>query len=51
MTSHAASHNVVAQTARTDLRELEDRGLLARVRQGRGFAWAAVEGLDDLLRE
>lgn len=51
VTSHAASHNVVAQTARTDLRELEDRGLLARVRQGRGFAWAAVEGLDDLLRE
>ncbi|MFI6324137.1 Fic family protein [Nonomuraea sp. NPDC050556] len=49
VTSHASSHNVVAQTSRTDLRELEERGLLARVAQGRGHAWTPVENLSDLL--
>jgi len=51
VSSHAASHNVVLQTARNDLGDLEGKGLLAKIRQGRGYAWTAVEGLDGLLRE
>ncbi|MEV0585779.1 Fic family protein [Nonomuraea sp. NPDC050310] len=47
--SHASSHNVASQTARTDLRELESRGLLLRVSHGRGHAWVPVEGLANLL--
>lgn len=49
VTSHASSHNVVLQTARTDLRNLEDRGLVVKVAQGRGHAWTPVENLSDLL--
>ncbi|MFF4989415.1 Fic family protein [Streptosporangium saharense] len=47
--SHAGSHKVAPQTARTDLQELEKQGLLVRVNSGRGFAWLPVKNLHDLL--
>ncbi|GAA0391504.1 hypothetical protein Acor_18480 [Acrocarpospora corrugata] len=47
--SHATSHKVAIQTARNDLRDLEGRGLLVRIAQGRGYAWTAPANLADLL--
>jgi Fic family protein len=46
VTSHGRSHNVVAQTARTDLRALEREGLLTRTSSARGHAWAPATDLD-----
>lgn len=37
--THRATHGVVAQTARTDLQDLEARGLLASAKQGRRMVW------------
>ncbi|MGN9839163.1 hypothetical protein ACTMTI_13680 [Nonomuraea sp. H19] len=48
--SHAANHQVVLQTARTDLRELEHRGLLDKVRRGRADAWVPAGDLASRLR-
>jgi len=50
ITSHAGSHNVSAQTARTDLQGLEEQDFLTRIKSGRGFAWIPVEGIADRLR-
>lgn len=47
--SHAGSHNVSLQTARTDLRGLEGQGLLRCVAQGRGAAWIPADGLRGFL--
>jgi Fic family protein len=47
--SHAGSHNVVAQTARMDLQELEQQGLLTKFAQRRGYAWRPAAHLTDLL--
>jgi Fic family protein len=47
--SHAGSHNIVAQTARMDLQELERQGLLIKVALKRGHAWSPAEDLADLL--
>jgi Fic family protein len=44
--SHGRSHNVVAQTARTDLHALEREGLLVRASSARGHAWTPAEDLD-----
>lgn len=44
--SHGRSHNVVAQTARTDLHALEREGLLARTSAARGHAWIPAADLD-----
>jgi Fic family protein len=38
--SHMTSHDVVHQTARQDLLDLEKRGLLNRERVGRAFVWS-----------
>lgn len=43
--SHGASHNVVRQTARQDLKGLEARGLLHRHNAGKGFVWIPVADL------
>ncbi len=43
--SHAGSHNIVSQTARTDLLELEKRGLLVRRKIGRAFAFLPTKDL------
>lgn len=37
--SHRMSHGVVPQTARTDLQDLERRGILQSVKQGRRVVW------------
>lgn len=45
--SHAGSHNVVAQTARVDLQQLERQGLLTKLSMNRGHAWRPAAGLMD----
>jgi Fic family protein len=48
--THATTHNVVLQTARQDLMDLEDRGLFVRELAGRQFTWRPVPGLAAVLR-
>lgn len=45
--SHRRDFGVVPQTARTDLRDLEDRGLLSSHRSGRRVVWFPVPDLAD----
>jgi len=47
--SHGRSHGIVPQTARTDLRGLEQRGLLTKTTMGRGHAWEPASELGRLL--
>jgi Fic family protein len=47
--SHRASHRVVYQTARTDLLDLRDRGLLTVKRVGKKMTFSPVPGLADRL--
>jgi Fic family protein len=47
--SHSRSHNVVPQTARMDLQNLESQRLLTRVRSGRGYAWIPAADLESRL--
>jgi Fic family protein len=47
--SHGGSHNVVPQTARTDLQGLEREGFLTRISSKRGYAWIPSEELDQRL--
>ncbi len=46
---HQAVHNVVYQTARVDLLELERLGLLEKTKQGNAFAFHAVDDLEQRL--
>lgn len=46
---HRRSHNVVYQTARTDLLGLVDLGILLKVKIGRSFVFLASESLQDKL--
>lgn len=46
---HQVSHNVVYQTARTDLLDLEKRGLLSRFRVGRTIHFRPAAALDEKL--
>ncbi len=48
VSSHSRSHNVVAQTARTDLHALELRGLLVRTTAARSHAWGPAADLGRL---
>lgn len=43
--SHQRMHGVVTQTARTDLQDLQSRGLLTVVKQGRRMVWFPVPDL------
>lgn len=47
--SHSRSHNVVTQTARTDLQGLETQGFLVKESVGRGYAWTPAHDLSELL--
>ncbi|SIR97918.1 Fic family protein [Williamsia sterculiae] len=47
--SHMNYHAVSKQTARNDLYDLENRGLLERTKQGREFLWFPVADLIDKL--
>ncbi|MEV0346378.1 hypothetical protein AB0H88_11475 [Nonomuraea sp. NPDC050680] len=51
LAGHARSHEIVSQTARTDPRELEQRGLLTKVRRGRADAWTPAGDLTTRLRD
>jgi Fic family protein len=48
--SHGRSHGVVAQTARGDLRDLEEQGFLIKTTSGRGYGWTPVDDLELRLR-
>lgn len=48
--SHAASHNVTHETARTDLLQLHSKGLLERRKSGRRHTFHPAPGLPDRLR-
>lgn len=50
MQSHAGSHNVTHETARTDLRDLADRGLLECRRAGRRYVFVSPPDLTERLR-
>ncbi len=47
--SHQISHNVVYQTARTDLLDLENRGLLKSQKVGKTWYFTAVSDLEEKL--
>ena len=49
--SHAKSHRVTHETARSDLGALADRGLLLRRRRGRTYVFEAAPNLGELLKE
>ncbi len=49
--SHAASHGVTHETARTDLRALVDKGLLEAHRQGRKYFFTPAPRLHELLKD
>jgi Fic family protein len=49
--SHLNSHNVVHETARKDLMDLERRGLLIKHRLGRGFVWTPIDDIALKLRD
>jgi Fic family protein len=49
--SHAASHRVTHETARSDLRRLAERGLLAQRRKGRKHIFEPVPDLPERLKE
>lgn len=44
--THRSHHNVVYQTARTDLMKLEELGLLRKTRLGREHAWGVHEKIE-----
>ena len=48
--SHAKSHRVTHETARTDLRQLAERGLLTQRRLGRKHVFEPASDLQDSLR-
>ncbi len=49
--SHRASHDVVYQTARNDLLDLERRGLVSKRKVGHSFVFIPVENLEEKLQE
>lgn len=48
--SHSMSHNIVAQTARTDLEDLVERGLLEKRKVGKRYTFYPVESLSAKLK-
>lgn len=48
--SHQVSHNVVNQTARTDLLDLVARGLLRKTKQGSSFVFQPIPNLAEVLK-
>jgi len=49
--SHASSHNVTHETARSDLRQLVGQGLLEEHRVGRGFSFTPAPELSERLKD
>jgi Fic family protein len=48
-TSHQKSHNIVYQTARTDLLDLSQRGVLAKKKRGKQMVFVAPEDISERL--
>ncbi len=48
--SHANSHNITRQTARSDLNALVEAGLLVATKAGRGFFYRPAGGLEEKLK-
>lgn len=48
--SHGSSHRASHETARHDLMDLTDRGLLERIKRGREFVWRPAPTLSSQLR-
>jgi Fic family protein len=48
--THATEHRVTHETARTDLLQLQERGLLTRRREGHRFVFSPVRDLSESLR-
>ncbi len=49
--SHQTHHGVVHQTARTDLSDLEKRGLMRKTKSGKTYHFTPVENLENALEE
>ena len=49
--SHATSHRVTHETARSDLSDLHERGLLKRRSKGRGYIFEPIPDLAERLKE
>lgn len=49
--SHATSHRVTHETARSDLSDLNERGLLRRRSKGRGYIFEPIPDLAERLKE
>lgn len=49
--SHQQSHDVAYQTARSDLLDLAEKGILVLKRRGRKFVFTVPESLSEILRE
>ena len=49
--SHQSSHNIVYETARRDLMQLQDKGYLEGKKAGKTWYYYAVNGLSDMLRD
>ena len=49
--SHATSHRVTHETARSDLSDLDERGLLRRRSKGRGYIFEPIPDLPERLKE
>lgn len=47
--SHQTRHGVAYQTARTDLLDLEERGLMVKSKRGKTYYFTAVENLEKVL--
>ena len=50
LAEHQASHNVVYETARTDLFDLRDKGFLVARKRGRAYHFFPAEGLEARLK-
>jgi hypothetical protein len=48
--SHSKSHNIVSETARTDLLGLESKGLLIKQRVGKAYEYVPVRDLGEQLQ-
>jgi len=49
--SHQESHRVAYQTARTDLLDLHQRGLLEMKKRGKAFAFTVLSNLSERLEQ
>ncbi|MCG8372291.1 MAG: hypothetical protein MI700_02090, partial [Balneolales bacterium] len=49
--SHQKSHNVTYQTARTDLLNLQEKGLLRKSKHGKAFVFRPINNISQKIRD